>query len=349
MAVSREDIRAAFERQSRYCRGRDAQLTAAMIDAASLDLQCDGPVAALLDGFNEDPGKSGLALRIAGAVHYLVSMGRAEALEAVFRDLKAPAPDTIAPRLAALVESEPAVFQSFASRPPQTNEVNRLATLLPALSEVANACDLPLDLYELGSSGGLLLAPDRTTIDYGAFQWGDGPIGLRSEWRGDRPPLADRLNVRNRRGCDRNPIDFSDPEQLDIARSYFWPEHPARRARFESAIVATRDLDIKIDRADALDWLVALDLPKAGAVSVIFTSVFAVYLNDEETLEMNRLISAFGEKASDAAPVAFVQFEPEEVLDFLRFNVDVTVWPGGARRRIATSHAHGAWVEPIAD
>lgn len=349
MAVSREDILAAFERQAKYCRDRDAHLTAAIIDAAGMDLQRGGPVADLLAGFAEDPGKGALALRITGAVHYLVSMGRAAALESVYRDLNAQAPDALAPMLAALVENEPAVFHSFVSRPPQTNEVNRLATLLPAFSEVTSAYDLPLDLYELGSSGGLLLTPDRATIDYGAFQWGDGPIGVQSEWRGAPPALADRLNIRNRRGCDRNPIDFSDPEQLDIARSYFWPEDHDRRARFESAIAATRDLDIAVDKADALDWLAALDLPKPGAVSVIFTSVFAVYLNDRETAEMNRLISAFGERASETAPVAFIQFEPEEALDFISFNVDLTVWLGGERRRIASAHAHGAWVEPAAD
>ena len=349
LAVSTDDILGAFKRQADYCRARDAGLTAAVIDAAAADIRAGGPMADLVEGFSEDPGRAALALRIAGAAHYLAIKDCAGPLQSMYQSLIAPEPDALAAALAGLVCDHQPVCQSFASRPPQTNEINRLATLVPAFSEVVTAFDMPLDLYELGASGGLLLAADRASIDYGALTWGDGPVGVKSDWRGSKPTLPARLNIRGRRGCDRNPIDYSDPEQLDIARSYIWPEDRDRRTRFESAIAATRNLDIRVDAADALDWLAARELPKAGAVSVVFTSVFAVYLNDTETARLSGLMAAIGARATLEAPVAFVQFEPEETLDFVTFHVDVTMWPGGERRRIAKSHAHGAWVEPISN
>ncbi len=349
MTVSVGDILKAFGKQAHYCRQRGADFTASIIDGAALDLELGGPFTALLDGFSEDPGKAGLALRIAGAVHYLAIKGRAGPLQQCYAAPQALEAAEIRGALAALVNSHEPVFRAYIARPPQTNEINRLAVLVPAFSEIAKVTGLPLELYEPGTSGGLLLRPDICSIDYGAFTWGGGRVQVTSEWRGAAPDLAARIEVRGRYGCDRDPIDYSDPEQLDIAHSYFWPEHSERRKSFDAAVAATRSVRARVDRADAVDWIASRDIPKPGVASVVFTSVFAVYLDDAQTSTLHRTIAAFGERASDAAPFAFVQFEPEEVLDFIRFNVDVTIWPGGVRRRIATAHAHGQWVEPAGD
>ncbi len=349
MPASKADILAAFERQSEYCRTRGASLTAALIDAAAVDIKANGPVAGLVKNFGEDPAKGALALRIAGAVHYLANKGRAGSLQPAYQSLRAPGEAEFAVALVALAEAHGTVFQSFIARPPQTNEINRLAALIPAMSEVSSRFDLPLDLYELGTSGGLLLAPDQCSIDYGSFAWGDGVIALKSDWRGEAPDLVKRLDIRHRLGCDRQPLDFSDPEQLDIAHSYIWPEDPRRRQTFDAAISATRDLGAQIDCDDALEWLAARTVPKSGTVSVVFTSVFAVYLDDGETTRLHSLMDDIGARATAAAPIAFVQFEPEAAMDFVTFNVDVTTWPGGERRRIATAHAHGRWVEPVSN
>ncbi len=349
MAVSIADIVEAFETQSRLCRSRGAILTASIIDGARVGLQSGGPVAELLADLNKEPGKAGLALRIAGAVHYLVIKGRADALASIYEAPRALDAEDAASMLSALVSDHEPVFRSYLSRPPQTNEINRLAALIPAFSEVSAATGLPLDLYELGASGGLLLCPDQCAVDYGAFRWGDGPLQLSSEWRGEAPTLVHPLTIRERAGCDRDPIEFSDPEQLDIAHSYIWPEHPERRKAFDAAIAATNDVSIKVDQADAIGWLDDRDIPKPGAASVVFTSVFAVYLSNEDAARLHQIVAGLGAQASAAAPVAFVQFEPEPRLDFFKFTLDLTVWPGGKRRRIAVAQAHGQWVEPLSD
>ena len=347
MPASRDDILAAFERQAAYCRNRDADLTASVIDAAAADIRADGALNRLVGGFDEDPAKGALALRIAGAVHHLAIKGRAGPLQPAYESASGFAASQTRGAVADLVPAHRDIFRDFIARPPQTNEINRLAALLPAFSQVARAFKMPLDLYELGASGGLLLSPDRCIVDYGSFVWGDGAVSMTSEWRGETPDLVSALSIRNRAGCDRRPIDFSDPEQVDIARSYIWPEHTGRRRLFDAAIAGARKNNVHIDRADALDWLAGRDIPQSGAVSVVFTSVFAVYLDDDETMRLNTQMAAFGARATSDAPVAFIQFEPADDMDFVRFNVDVTNWPGGDRRRIATANAHGAWVEPV--
>jgi hypothetical protein len=342
--ASVEDIVSAFERQATYCRLREASVTASLIDAAALCIRSGGALAPLVADFDEDPAKGALALRIAGALHFLHLKGRALRIARCYETLDAIDAGAAQDGLNALVASERDVFETFIANPPQTNEINRAAALVPAFSEVARRHGLPLDLYELGASGGLLLAPDYCRIDYGRFVWGDGTIALTSEWRGATAPLVDALDIGLRLGCDRKPVDYSDPEQLLVAHSFIWPEHPGRRAAFGRAVTATATAGGRVEQADALTWLGERNLPRKGAASVVFTSVFAVYLSDEDHEEMERIVAGFGALASDAAPVALIQFEPEEGADFIRFHVDLTMWPGGERRRVVEAQAHGQWV-----
>lgn len=344
--VSIDDIVAAFGRQSAFCRDRKAPLTASLIDGAAADISHGGPLLSFVQNFGEDPGKGALALRIAGALHYLVIKNRADDLAGIYKAPKELDLDAARGHIAALVETEPAVFRKFIANPPQTNEINRAAALLPGLSLIAEKTGLPLDLYELGASGGLLLAIDRCAIDYGAFTWGKGAVPLRAEWRG-RPSNFPALNIEKRLGCDRKPIDFSDPEQLDIAHSYIWPEHAERRRLFDIAIKEAARSDAKVERAEAVQWTAGLALPRPGAASVIYSSVFQVYLNDAEREELRSIIENFGAHATGEAPVAWLRFEPEEEGNAVAFFVDLTIWPGGETRRIAKAQPHAEWVEPL--
>ncbi|MEO1251048.1 MAG: DUF2332 domain-containing protein [Pseudomonadota bacterium] len=343
--ATRDDLAAAFRLQATYCRKRNAVLTASIVEGAALDIEAGGPFAALFADFTEDPGKSAAALRIAGAVHYLVIKGRASgAVAALYDEPREVDAGAARDMLTGLLKDHRQVFDQFTVNPPQTNEINRVAALLPALSEVASLTGLPLDLYELGASGGLLLAPDYCAIDYGSFRWGDGPVQLKSEWRGAKPEFVDLLTIGRRFGCDRNPIDFSQAEQCDVMHSYIWPEHEARRRRFDAAVDVTRAAGARVEKADAIDWLGGLAIPRKGAASVVFTSVFAVYLSDEDSRAMHGLVQEAGAAASADAPLAFVQFEPDKVGEFVVFNIDLTLWPGGERRRMATAQSHGEWV-----
>lgn len=344
-----DDILTSFDDQSQYCKSRQANVTASVIDGAVLNIRAGGPLLDLVEGFDSDPGKAALALRVAGAVHYLLIKGRADALAKNYAKAIPFEPAAFAGILSELIDRNRPEFERFLVNPPQTNEVNRIAALLPAFATIAVETGLPLDLYELGTSGGLLLAPDRCEIDYGGFQWGNGPIALKSEWRGETPSLPKSIVVDGRYGVDQSPVDYSDPEQLDRARSFFWPEDTERKLRFEEAVLASRSVDCQIEKADALEWLSRQAIPRHGAASVVFSSVFSVYLSNEQTGRLDAVLEQMGSKASDASPLAFVQFEPEKVGDFVIFNVDLTMWPAGKKRRIATAASHAQWVEPHAN
>ena len=201
MDAVRADILDAFRRQAAFCRDRDAHFTATVIEAAAMSIEAGGGLAGLLAGFKGDPGRGALALRIAGAIHRLVLEGRAEALGAIYAEPQENwSAGDIAPALNELTEANSALFRDYIARPPQTNEVRRAAVLLYGFSEIAATFHSPLNLYEIGASGGLLLAWDRFSYDYGAFRWGRADAVIKSVWRGAPPELIPAIEVRNRRG-----------------------------------------------------------------------------------------------------------------------------------------------------
>jgi hypothetical protein len=61
----------------------------------------------------------------------------------------------------ALLGDDGTLRSTVLARSTQTNEVGRLATLLPVLASVAAGTDRPLALVEVGASAGLNLYPDR--------------------------------------------------------------------------------------------------------------------------------------------------------------------------------------------
>ncbi len=348
MRLSFDDIVRSFEKQAVFCRECDALATSVLCEAAGEAIRTGGPLAWLVKHYGENPWKSALPLRIAGAIRRLAVLGRAPVFAAHDASSVA-AGDLIAP-LNELVEKEETHFREYIARPPQTNEVRRTAALLPGIAAIAEATGLPLDLYELGASGGLLLGFDRFRYEYGAYSWGgEGPL-IQSEWRGDPPSWPDKIAVTGRFGCDWNPVDFSDPEQLAMMCSYIWPEQPHRRALFDDAVEATRLLDIKLDAADALDWAEGkTKARRSGAAQVFFHSVFATYLDNVGVARLERIMKAAGVRATKEAPFAWLRFEPVDTGESFAFFLDLSLWPHNIHRRIATAHAHGQWVEPIAN
>ena len=348
MPPSFDDIIGSFEKQAVFCRERSAVATAILCEAAGAAIKGGGPLARLVENYRDHPWKSALPLRVAGAVRRLSALGRAPVFAA-----HDAAPATALELVAALndlADTEEAMFRTYIARPPQTNEAGRTAVLLSGFAVIAEATRLPLELYELGASGGLLLGFDRFRYDYGTFHWGgEGPL-ITSRWRADAPSWPDAISIAGRFGCDRNPVDFSIPEQRAMMHSYIWPEQPERRALFEKAVEATQDLDIKLNEADALDWAEAKTQgSRLGVAQVFFHSVFATYLNDAQSARLETIMKTAGARATQEAPLAWLRFEPVDTGESFAFYLDLSLWPHDIHRRLATAHAHGEWVEPAAN
>jgi hypothetical protein len=88
-----------------------------------------------------------------------------------------PAPGPYDALRSALVGDDGKIRATILERATQTNEVGRLATLLPALASVADGG--PIALLEVGASAGLCLYPDRYSYAWstsaGVRRAGAGP------------------------------------------------------------------------------------------------------------------------------------------------------------------------------
>ncbi|HXI87261.1 MAG TPA: DUF2332 domain-containing protein [Parvularculaceae bacterium] len=342
-----KDIAAAFRWQAKYCRNFKAPFTAAIIDAAAQDIEDGGPLGDLLNDWSGDPLAGALSLRVAAAAQYLARRAADGALVDLYRRMPSdPEPLALASLISQIIAENRSLFKEFTDKPVQTNEVRRSAGLLGGFLEIGQRLAMPLDLYEIGSSGGLLMGWDRFRYDFGEFSWGDpGAPALMAEWRGPRPDWPESVSVASRRGCDINPVDLDDRGAAERAACYFWAEQEDRRARFLSAVEATRGIGATVEKADAATWLRAsLKSRPERKAAVIFQSTMMQYLTPDERTTLRNTIADIATTATPADPIAHLRFEPDPI-DLSQFAVDLTMWPGGDRRRLAYAHPHAEWVE----
>lgn len=195
----------------------------------------------------------------------------------------AQAPSDYAELRRALLEQESAIKATIRERATQTNEVGRLATLVPVFAQVA-AGSGPLSLIEVGASAGLCLFPDR--YDYawpplGSLTGSGGPV-LSAVASGDLPVPDAHPVVAWRGGADLNPLDVRDDDAMAWLANLVWPEQEERRLRLAQAVEIARRDPPTIIAGDLFDALPAL-LGEAGrhGTPVVFHSAVIAYLDDE--------------------------------------------------------------------
>ena len=200
--------------------------------------------------------------------------------------LAAPAPYA-ALREALLSDTGP-VRATILERATQTNEVGRLATLVPVFASVARGG--PVGLLEVGASAGLCLYPDRWSYawstDRGTVTAGSFTAPrLYADVTGPAPLPSHVPEVAWRGGVDLNPLDATDPDTARWLVTLVWPEHDERRAQLEAALTIARREPIDLRRGDLLDALPGLvdeavaALP-ADAPLVVFHSAVIAYLDE---------------------------------------------------------------------
>lgn len=345
MALSQAEIEAGVRLQANMCRALGAPFTAAIIEAAADDYASGGVLAELLHDWREEPMPAALGLRLAGAFQYIARSEPESGLGALYRALDAnPDPETVRRLIADTARSYAGVMSDYIARAVQTNEVLRSAALLGGFLEAAKQTGLPLDLYEIGASAGLLLNWDQYAYDFGSFGWGRGAQRLSTEWKGPHPDWPQTVRVAGRRGCDISPVDYRDDKAVARAVSYIWVEQADRRERYIKAVATARDLKPEVEQADAGDWLATrLEQRPDYCTAVVYHSVMMQYLSGETREKVRGAIEKAARSASTSRPLAWLRFEPDE--GGVNFAVDLTVWPGGSEQRLAYAHPHGAWVE----
>lgn len=189
----------------------------------------------------------------------------------------APAPGPYAGLRRVLLEHEPDVRATVMARATQTNEVGRLATLVPVLALV----DGPLALVEVGASAGLCLFPDR--YDYawppaGELRGSGGPL-LTAQATGPLPVPSSAPEVTWRGGVDLNPLDVTDADATRWLENLVWPEQDERRTRLRAAIEVARSEPPRLRRGDLFDHVEGLvEEASPHGTPVVLHSAVVAYL-----------------------------------------------------------------------
>jgi hypothetical protein len=244
---------------------------------------------------------------------------------------------------------EPVWVADFLHYAPQTNEVRRSIALLLGFLELSERFGLPLETFEIGASAGLNLCWDRFAYRTSSWSWGDARVPLiDTSWSGPPPPLHARPLVRRRSACDLNPLDVRNEDERRRLRSYIWADQADRLARFDAAADVAIANDVRVERADAAEWLETHLASRApDALTIVYHSVFFQYPPRETRKRIKTAIERAGESSS--TPLAWLRLEPEAALggprDSVRFLVDVVTWPSGERRTLAETDGHARFVQ----
>ncbi len=289
----------------------------------------DDPALAAIAGDHQPRWE--IPLRLFGGVHYLVLTGEEPDGWSRFGDV--------------LRARREWLTEFVATRPVQTNEVQRCWALLPAFLSVVD--DRPVDLVELGPSAGLNLRWDRYRYRHGEAEW--GPAGAPLELSGtlvSPPPrslFARDVAVREAVGIDRAPIDLRDDEQALLLQCFVWADQAERLERLRRAIAAVRRDPPALVRGDYVELLPrVLANRDLDALTLVFDSATTAYLPREERARLEETIASAGAEGS----LAWVSYEFADDVDdrrpeFEAFSLETRAWPGGELRELARTDGHG--------
>lgn len=340
-----EAIRQSFRRQAKACDDLGSPFTARLCTLAAERLTGQTRVGATVLGWPGNPDGTGdaLALRLAGTLHALVRSGADRQLAAVYPPNAADDDTLFAAVEAALRRDEPFILDRLTSAP-QTNEVRRSSALLPGFLTIAAVTGKPLVLSEVGASAGLNLQWDRYSYQLGGFHWGKASaVELAPRWEGPPPPQA-AIEITERAGCDLYPLDPASEDDRLRLFSYIWADQQDRLDRTAAALEMATESGLKVEKADAIDWLQKrLATPRSRLTHVIYHTIAWQYLPPALKAEGEALIAEAGARATEAAPLARLQLEadgkPEGAALLL------SVWPTGETREIGRADFHGRWVK----
>lgn len=302
-------------------------------------------VRAMLDGHSaavellqDDPGDpvgTAVHLRLLGAVHRLVLTDQASPLRRFYPSTGGTVDvEGVVPVFLDVVDEHRHALAHAMQAPVQTNEVGRAAPLSAAVNWVVERLGGPVRLLEVGASAGLNLWLDRYRVEAGAVAWGPpgSPVLLHGHFASGSPPTPP-VEVVERRGCDRHPLDATDPEVRLLLRSFVWPDHTQRLANLDAALAVAGP--VAIDQADAWEWVAErlVDIPD-DATTVVFHSVVMQYLEPDD---LSRFEEAIRSRAHPR--LAWVAMEP--TADYEHMEVTAEVGRPGRRHRLATTTPHG--------
>jgi len=330
-------------RQAEACGRLGSPMYAALLERVADDVAADGVCARVLAGHEDDPGPSGLALRLMGSVHRLVLERRAGALATFYPSVGGSfEADGAWTAFTALLADQPDAVRQWLDRPPQTNEVGRATALMGGLLTLGERVDLPVRLFEIGSSGGLnLRAEHYAYTDQHGTVFGDPGAPVRLAWEGAPRRPWPGLRVVERVGSDVMPVDVASAEGRLALTAYVWADQTGRHERLRGAFAVAGRVAADVRREDAVTFVQGLGLAE-GHLSVLFHSVMWQYLSRRDQDAVSARLEDLGAAATPDRPFARLSLEPRRRTPGAEheFLVTCRLWPGGEERVLATSAGH---------
>lgn len=332
-----------FRDQARHCAALGSDFMAMLLTGLADRWPVQTPLARRMEDWPAEdigPGGASLPLRLAGGLHALVLSGRAPELAAHYPPA-ATTQDALLAAVTRAMSDHHGFLGEWMDSPPQTNEIRRSVALIPVAHWLTARFGRPIELLELGASGGLNLWFDHFALDLGRARFGpeDAILTLAPDWTGPMPKAA-RPEINGRRGCDLNPLDPTDAEDALRLLAYLWPDQPERLARTRAALGVARPV---VDRAEAADWLAARRGKMAPMTCrMIYHTVAWQYFPPETRTRATGIIEAAGAEATDKAPLAWLGMENDGGRDGARLSL--RLWPGDTRHDLGRVDFHGRWL-----
>ncbi|OAN69003.1 hypothetical protein A8B82_04865 [Sulfitobacter sp. EhC04] len=339
-------LKEAFEHQSDSCARMGSPFMGKLLSVLAENWPADSALGRKFAGFDGDIGPAGhsLPLRIAGGLHALVLNRAAPDLAALYPP-NATSDTALRDGVLAALSNHETFLLDWTDSAPQTNEVRRSAALIAGAHVALQHFDLPIQLSELGASGGLNLMWDHFALEIEGTRFGaQTPVlTLAPDWTGALPPSA-RPRVASRAGVDLNPLRPGRGEDLLRLTAYLWPDQPERLVLTRAAAsVATTP----VVRGDAIDWL-AKRLPSApqGQLHLIQHTVAWQYFPKPVRDRGRAMIEAAGASATTNRPLAWLSMESDgDTSGKIGAALTLRLWPGDITLDLGRADFHGRWIK----
>jgi hypothetical protein len=343
-----QEIRKVFDHQERACRSLGSDFVGRLCGLCAERLQKGDPISDAILNWQGDASGTGdsVPLRLMGALHALVRADKNSELAGVYP----PHHSNVT-----VDDLWRAVSNSFTTHndfildrlkgPPQTNEVRRAAATMALFLEVGRQTGLPLILSEVGASAGINLHLDDFHIQLGDRHVGEASssVKLSPKWYGNPAPEG-KLEIVSRAGCDLIPVDpglFEDRERL---MSFIWADQQDRIERTAAALEIAANKTLRVEKADAIDWLARrVTKPHEGSAHVIYSTIAWQYLPKGAQMRGEEIIRTAGDRATKEAPLAWVMMEGDG--EKPGAGLSMTLWPGAQTHTVGRTDYHGRWID----
>ena len=331
----------AFEVQAGNNERLDSPFTARVLRLLAARLTPGTPLTDRMFDWGGNTGAFGqsVPLRFLAGLHALVLTGKCPGLVAVYPPNPNPDDSTLWAALKGAMRDHADTLNHWLDNPPQTNEVRRAAVMIAAGHYLGARYNLPIQMSELGASGGLNLMWDHFALKLPGVRLGPAkaPVVLTPDWRGDQPTGVPPKIV-ERRGVDLIPLDAHDPADALRLTSYLWADQPERLTRTRAALSV---FEATVDKGDAAAWLEArLSDNRADHLTLIYHTIAWQYF---PTDTQDRCLSAI-QAAGQRGPVAHLSMEADDRRG-QGAAITLTLWPEGEKLTLGRVDFHGRWVD----